>query len=402
MRREPITRPAVARPDEIRGRNLTSVLTAVHHAGPITRAALTSMLGLSRSTIGALVGELDALNLVRISVPSGGSQSGRPSHLVGPHPNGPCVLAVDISIDSVTLATVGIGGTVLSRWTRADGPDPLTPQFVAAQIRSVLAELSANCPAVHPVGIGVSVPGTVDRHSGRIGVAPNLGWHDVDVRDQLPDTARVLVGNDADLAVLAEHVRGAGRDCDDLVFLIGRAGVGAGMIAGGFSLLGTAGRAGEIGHNVLDPAGPPCHCGQRGCLETYVGQDALLAAAGLPTRADGGDIAEVFARAEAGNARARNSVERAATSLGETVAELANLLDPQRVLLGGIFAGLLRTKRAAIQRALDSRSLDTSVTLSAPGLGEDSALLGAAEIAFEPLLADPLGLGSAALRLSEG
>lgn len=394
MRREPITRPAVARPDEIRGRNLTSVLTLVHHDGPITRAALTSRLGLSRSTIGELVGELETLGLVRISVPTGQARSGRPSHLVEPDPDGPCVLAVDVSIDRTTIASVGIGGTVRSRRLLVDGRAPLTPQLVADQIRTALAELDEQ--SVRPVGIGVSVPGTVDRHTGRIGVAPNLGWHDVDVRELLPGTVPVMVGNDADLAVLAEHVRGGGRNCDDLVFLIGRVGVGAGIIAGGMSLLGTAGRAGEIGHNVLDPAGPHCHCGQRGCLETFVGQDALLTAAGLAVSGDGGDIDEVFRRAGAGERRSRAALSKAATSLGETVAVLANLLDPQRVLLGGIFARMLVDERDLIQQALDARSFDAAVELAGPGLGDDSALLGAAEVAFEALLRDPLAVRDAA------
>lgn len=390
MRTEPITRPAVARPDEIRGRNLTSVLTLVHHDGPLTRAELTSRLGLSRSTIGALVAELTALGVVKESVPSGGPQSGRPSHVVGPHPDGPCVLAVDISIDNATIAAVGIGGSILLRWQLAAERTVLTPAVVAEKIMTTLASLAAQSPSAQPVGIGISVPGTVDRQTGRVGVAPNLGWHDVDLRNLLPTAVPVVLGNDADLAVLAEHVRGSGRECDDLVFLMGRYGVGAGIIAGGMSLLGTAGRAGEIGHNVIDPAGRQCHCGQQGCLETYVGEGAVLAQAGLPGVGIGGDIDEVFERARAGEPRSAAAIRQAATSLGEAVAVLANLLDPRRVVLGGLFARLLAEARDDIQRALDARSLDTSVELWLPGLGEDSALLGAAEIAFGPLLGDPL------------
>ncbi|MDQ6657538.1 MAG: ROK family transcriptional regulator [Actinomycetota bacterium] len=394
MRSQPITRPAVARPDEIRGRNLTSVLTAVHHDGPLTRAELTSRLGLGRSTIGALVAELTALGLVEESVPTGGPQSGRPSHLVGPHPNGPCVLAVDICIDNVAVAAVGIGGTILRRWQTAE-PTVLTPALVADKVVTILVSLADQSPPVLPVGIGISVPGTVDRRTGKVGVAPNLGWHDVDMRDLLLTGIPVVVGNDADLAVLAEHVRGSGRACEDLVFLMGRYGVGAGIIAGGMSLLGTAGRAGEIGHNVIDPAGRPCHCGQLGCLETYVGEEALLAQAGLPEVGAGGDVDEVFRRARSGDPRSCAAIRQAATSLGEAVAVLANLLDPRRVVLGGLFGKLLAECSGDIVRALDARSLDTSVELTAPGLGDDSALLGAAEIAFGALLSDPLSARAA-------
>lgn len=396
MRREPITRPAVARPDEIRGRNLTSVLTSVHHDGPLTRAELTSRLGLGRSTIGALVAELTALGVVEEWVPTGGPQSGRPSHVVGPNPNGPCVLAVDISIDDAAIAAVGIGGTILQRWQLAAERTVLTPAVVAEKVLTILATLAEQTPALLLVGIGISVPGTVDRQTGKVGVAPNLGWHDVDMPSLLRTGVPVVVGNDADLAVLAEHVRGSGRACDDVVFLMGRYGVGAGIIAGGMSLLGTAGRAGEIGHNVIDPAGRPCHCGQRGCLETYVGEEALLAQAGLPDVAAGGDVDEVFRRARASDPRSCAAIRQAATSLGEAVAVLANLLDPRRVVLGGMFARLLAESSGDIVRAMDARSLDTSVELSAPGLGDDSALLGAAELAFGGLLSDPLSVRTVA------
>lgn len=388
-----------ARPDAMRRHNLALVLSQVHRDGALTRAELTARLGLSRSTIGALVADLAELGLVEESVPSGGPRAGRPSHVVGPHPSGPFVVAVDVDVTHVTTAAVGLGGDVLARNVmHADPARPATPEGVVEQI---LESVPMLCELAHleaaPVCIGVSLPGTVDRHIGTVGFAPNLGWRDAAFGAMLTERASsqvpVVVGNDADLAVFAEHSRGGGRDCDDLVFLMGRTGVGAGIIVNGAPLRGHDGHAGEIGHNVVDSSGPRCHCGKRGCLETYVGDNALVALAGRRRHSDD-DATLVFASARDGDSRACDAVRKVAASLGRAIAGLVNTLNPERVLLGGSFGEVLDMASDEVQAAFDSYVLDApgeTVLLSKPVLGADSALIGAAEVAFAQLLNDPLG-----------
>jgi predicted NBD/HSP70 family sugar kinase len=383
----------------MRRHNLALVLAQVHRDGALTRAELTTRLGLSRSTIGALVADLADLGLVEESVPSGGTRAGRPSHVVGPHPTGPFVVAVDVDVPHITTAAIGLGGALLARHViNADSDHPGTPERVAQQIVDSVPRLCelAGLDAP-PVCIGVSVPGTVDRHHGTVGFAPNLGWRDAEFGKMLtalaPTHTPVMVGNDADLAVFAEHSRGSGRGCDDVVFLMGRTGVGAGIIVNGAPLRGHDGHAGEIGHNVVDSSGPKCHCGKRGCLETYVGDNALLGMAGRRRRHDN-DALLVFAAAREGQERAVASVRKVAASLGRAIAGLVNTLNPERVLLGGSFAEVLDVAGDDVQAALDNYVLDApgeTVLLSPPGLGRDSALIGAAEVAFAQLLSDPLG-----------
>lgn len=384
-----------ARPDAMRRHNLSLVLGQVHRDGALTRAELTARLGLSRSTIGALVADLVELGLVEESVPSGGTRAGRPSHVVGPHPRGPFVVAVDVDVTEVTTAAVGLGGTLLARHVITIAPPQrATPEFVARQILESVPRLrklgGLDGP---PVCVGVSVPGTIDRQSGTVGVAPNLGWRDQPFGAMLAELAAprlpVVVGNDADLAILAEHTRGNARGSDDAVFLIGRTGVGAGIIVNGVPLRGRDGHAGEIGHNVIDSSGPKCHCGKRGCLETYVGDAALLNLAGHRRRGDE-DVQLVFKAARDGDQHALHAVQTVATSLGRAVAGLVNTLNPELVLLGGLFADVLDVARADVESALRSFAFDETVQLCVPGLGADSALLGAAEVAFAELLADPL------------
>jgi len=382
----------------MRRHNLSLVLRQIHRDGALTRAELTHRLGLSRSTIGALVADLTELGLLEESVPSGGTRAGRPSFVVGPHKQGPYVVAVDVDVTQVTTAAVGIGGTVLARHV-VETEEACSAEKVARLIVDsvpTLQGLTGNSGV--PVTIGVSVPGTVDRHSGTVGFAPNLGWRNEEFGAMLTELASphlpVVVGNDADLSVLAEHSRGSARGFQDVVYLIGRFGVGAGIIANGVPLRGHDGHAGEIGHNVVDASGPPCHCGKRGCLETYIGAGALLSRAGVRGPANDERVHRVLEQARAGKQKAAAAVSDVADALGRGIASLVNTLNPQLVVLGGSLSDILELGRADLERSLARYALDApgeTVQLAAPSLGTDSALLGAAEIAFEALLDNPVG-----------
>jgi len=384
------------RPDEIRQHNLSLVLSHVHRDGALTRAELTQRLHLSRSTVGTLVGDLAQLGLVEEVVPSGGERVGRPSHVVAPHAQGPYAVGVDVDIAHVTVAAIGLGGSISSREVIPTERE-VSPAQLVGLIADALPRLHAGVGSSGRVcGVGVSVPGTVDLQTGRVGVAPNLGWEDVPLgdllRDVVPEDAPVVIGNDADLAVLAEHQRGNARDCDDVVFLIGRIGVGAGIIINGIPVHGRDGHAGEIGHNVLDPGGPLCHCGKRGCIETFLGESALLELAGRrPPRTDA-KVAALFEDARNGDERALGAITAIAEPLGRAIANLLNTLNPERVVLGGSLGDVLELARPEVEAAVERYAFGLSqpcVELVLPAFGTDSALLGAGEVAFTALLADP-------------
>lgn len=388
---------AAARPDAIRRHNLALILGHVHRDGALTRAELTARLGVSRSTVGALVADLTALGLVEESVPTGGDRVGRPSHVVGPHSAGPCVVGVDVDVTHVAWAGVGIGGVVIERRSVPTGATRSTVVEVADLIATAVGDLAASTGR-SILGVGVSVPGTVHKHTRTVGVAPNLGWRDARLGDLLTERLGpelpVTVGNDADLSVLAELSRGNARGCDDVVYLIGRIGVGAGLIVNGAPVQGRDGRAGEVGHNVMDTNGPLCHCGNQGCLETLVGDAALLRLAGRDVPPTEDNVTAVFDAARTGEEPALAAVRRVAEWLGQAVGNLVNTLNPQRVILGGSLSGVLDLARPEIERALQKYAFDPGhpVELTLPRFGPDSALLGAAELAFADLLDHPFSV----------
>jgi len=385
-----------ARSEDVRRGNLSTLLRYVHVHGPTPRSELTTVLGLNRSTIGDLTGELVAAGLLREEAGRAASSGGRPSHVVLPESHRVQVLAADVGVTHLTVARLGLGGSVLARRDRSYRRGARRQRDVTATIAKVGAELLAEIErGAVVVGAGVAVPGMVRRRDGQVRQAPNLGWQDAPVGTVLAQAfgLPVAVGNDADLGMRAEHVRGAAAGVDDAVYLSGHSGIGAGILAGGVPLGGRAGYAGEVGHIVVNPGGLPCHCGSRGCWETECGEERLFELAG---RAHGGGLAgvrAVVAAAAAGDTVARAALEHVAGWLGRGTANVVNVLNPEVVILGGALEEILAatgdTVRAAFATAALAAPLE-QVRIVTPDLGPDSTLVGAAELAFDALLSDPL------------
>jgi predicted NBD/HSP70 family sugar kinase len=227
-------------------------------------------------------------------------------------------------------------------------------------------------------------------------MAPNLGWRDIPLRSRLAralaTSLPIAVANEADLGALAELRRGAAVGLSDILYVSGEVGVGGGLIVGGQPLTGVAGYGGEVGHMPVNPTGAACGCGSVGCWETEVGEEALLALAGRPTGGGSQAVEAVLREADAGSARARAALDHVGRWLGTGLAGLVNVFNPERVVLGGLFSRIHPHVVEALEAELGRRALAASRSLVAavPGaLAVDAALIGAAELALEPILADP-------------
>lgn len=381
--------------DAVRRQNLSAIMRRVHLAGPASRSDLANYTGLNRSTVGDLVAELTALGLVRERAGARGVP-GRPSPIVTANPNGITVLALEIFTDSLAVAVIGLGGRILARARIERARDGSSPEVTVARLAGICRQLledRADQPSIR--AISVAVAGVVRRTDGDLVVGPNLGWRDVPladlIRTSLGFEVPVYTGNDADLATLAEHLRGAGMGCDDFVCLWGEVGVGAGIIAGGRPLSGRSGFAGEVGHLPLSPAGRLCHCGARGCWETEVGEDALLRLAGRAGSGGPSAVDQVIAMAQAGDPAAGTAIESSGRWLAVGLAALIHTLNPERIALGGFFATILPYVRDALTRTLGELAIEPPAvaTIVPARLGADGPLIGAAELAFEHWLDDP-------------
>ncbi|CAM3891805.1 ROK family protein [Nocardioides marinus] len=387
--------------EAVRRHNLGTLLRHVHLGGEVSRAHLTTRMQLNRSTIGGLVTELEGLGLARQTQPSPSRGAGRPSAGVTTAHDGPFVIAVDLGVDRVVVARVALGGAVEQRARAAIPSSAREAWQVGSTVADLVREVVSGAPPAAPlVGMGVSVPGLVRRSDGLVRLAPNLEWHDVSfgsiVLAALGLDVPVTTANDADLGALAEQRRGAGLGIDDLVYISGNVGVGAGVILGGHPLRGAAGYVGEVGHLRLGTEGRACHCGNVGCWETEVGGLAIAEAVGCPAQ----QVASLdgFLDTYTGPLEGLREIGE---QLGGGLASLVNVFNPERLVLGGYFRPLFALVGDEVRRALAARALPApmeSVSLTTPGLGADSVLVGAAEVALEPLLVDPVATMAQAVR----
>jgi predicted NBD/HSP70 family sugar kinase len=380
--------------DAVRRHNLATVLRMVHRNGPVARSALTQATGLNRSTVGALVGELVELGLVAEREPETSNRVGRPSPVVSAEGR-VVALAVNPEIDAVTVGVVGLDGTVHRRVRSATGHVPTAPEaaaIVAAVIDGLRPDLAA---ATRVVGIGVAVPGLVREADGVVRLAPHLEWVDEPFAAQLAEATGLPVqaANDARLGANAERLFGAGRGASHLVYLNGGAsGIGAGVIVGGEPLTGVSGYAGELGHTLVNSAGIRCHCGAIGCLETEVSQQALLRVLGL-TAADPDELDRALGAAvEAGEPDVVAEIERQLGFLATALRTATNVFNPELIVLGGFLGSLYAVAPERLEALVAEQALSASgenLAIVRAELGSRILMIGAAELAFAPLLASP-------------
>ncbi|MHA7987448.1 ROK family transcriptional regulator [Rathayibacter sp. CAU 1779] len=387
----PVRPPLGSNLDGVRQHNLGTVLRLVHGIPGRSRSELTRATGLSRSTIGALVAELAAMGLVSETEPRESTGVGRPSPVVRANPN-VVVITVNPEVDGVTVGVVGLDGTV-HRQVRHATTTPPTAAEAARIVAALLDGLKALIDTgLRVTGIGAAVPGSVRDADGVVRLAPHLEWVDEPFAALLEEATGLpsVVANDASLGAGAEHLFGAGRGIDDLIYLNGGAGgIGGGVITHALPLTGSFGYAGELGHTLVNSAGGRCHCGAIGCLETEVSQARLLEALGVddPERLD--DAMKQL------DGAGRTEVERQVRYLAVAIRNGVNILNPRLVVLGGFLGALHDAMPGALDRQVRAQSLATSaeqVDIVRAELGADVLTIGAAELAFTRLIADPTAL----------
>ncbi|WP_087096294.1 ROK family transcriptional regulator [Nocardiopsis sp. JB363] len=347
----------------VRETNLRSVLGTVRELAPCSRAAVAANTGLNKTTVSSLVADLMERGLVRETGETSQRRVGRPGVLLALDDRSVAAVGLEVNVDYLSVVAVdllnrGLVERHVPLDARAEGAEKC-----ARRISETLREVAED-PALRGrrlVGVSVAVPGLIDVPSGVVTRAPNLGWRDVPLGDLVRgslDGVPVLVDNDANLGAMAEFRFGPCAGIPDLVYLTGEVGIGAGVLTGGELVRGSGGWAGEVGHLELEPDGPECSCGRRGCLEALAGVGAILREA-LPG-SSGGDVSELVAltveRAEAGDPTVLGALERAGDRLGRGVAVLVNVVNPGAVVLGGYFVPLApwllpRCREAALARS---------------------------------------------------
>ncbi len=387
--------------------NKDAVLELVRQAGPISRADLARHTLLSPSTISAITVELIEAQLVR-ETGAGLSRGGRRPVLLEFNREAGVVVGVEMGVTHLTVLVTNLAPDIQVRYevpfNVAAGPEVGIERLVEGICAAVSQLARTNGASCRIAGVGVGVPGPVNVANGTL-VAPPLipEWDGYPLRTEL--TTRlglpVLIDNDATLGVLGEYTFGAGRDVQALAYVKLGTGIGCGLICNGEVYRGARGYAGEIGHLMVAQNGPPCRCGSYGCLEAMAGGEAVAQQAKLALKAghrsilatiadpDAITAREVAAAAAAGDALGRQILNTAGRLLGIALADLVNLLNPGRIIIGGGLAQAGDSLLAPLRDTVRSQAMRASgqVTEIVPAaLGRDSIALGAVAMVLKTIL----------------
>jgi predicted NBD/HSP70 family sugar kinase len=374
----------------MRASNLSLILREVAAAAPLSRAQLAARTGLTKSSVSGLVADLLNAGLITEGPAIHAVERGRPGSALALERQGAAGLGLEVNVDYLAAVVTDLTGSPRYHHVLTVDNRGVPPADVLADLAG-LARTAAAAAAGQDLklaGACVAVPGAVTEQA-TLQAAPNLGWRDIDVvapiASAVPATPLgVTVENEANRAALGELWFGHD-NLGDFVHVSGEVGIGGGIVVGGELFRGARGMAGELGHFVLDPDGPPCSCGGRGCLERLAGLEAILDAASASSRA------ELEERCAAGDEKTVAAVALAGRHLGVALASVVNVLDPDTVVLGGAFATLAPWLRPVVEAVLRRHVFGSQLRphVATSGLGTDAAIRGAAGNVVRRVLDDP-------------
>ncbi|MEV0270709.1 ROK family protein [Hamadaea sp. NPDC050747] len=372
------------------GSTARRVATVLRSRGPRTRAELIALTGLSRPTVSAALADLTTAGLLTEEAAQTGPAGGRPATVFRLARGAGLAVGVDIGRRHVRVAVADLGHRVLVDYPAvldldADDYPEAALDAATRQVDAALDAVGADRSEV--VGVGLGIPAPLTR-TGRIGSPALLpAWADLLPEEELAGRLHlpVRVDNDANLGALGEYVWGAGQQSADLVYVKVATGIGAGIVLDGRLYRGSAGTAGELGHITLDARGPVCRCGNRGCVELSAGGRALLRHARI-THPHLDSLVELVDLATLGDPGCRRLLADAGRQLGFALGGLLNLINPERIVLGGelgaatellldpLRGGLAETAMAAAAAAAEV--VPTQLGAQASALGGVALALG--------------------------
>jgi glucokinase-like ROK family protein len=394
----------------VRETNLSSVLHVIHTDAPLSRAQLANITGLNKSTVSSLVEELLDRQLIHeAGINSTGA--GRPSTLLELNSQAGQIIGVELGVDFVSVALTDFLGNIV--WRHTENADPAASQEKTLSQTLDLVQQAleiARNQGNYVLGIGLATPGTVDLEKGVLIFAPNLHWHNVPLRKIFSDPTglNVFIENDANAAAIGEHLFGAARHSNNFIFVFAGVGIGGGLFLNGQLYRGNNGYAGEIGHSPImaEPFQNPCHCGNRGCWETYANQYSiiqrvqarlevkrasiipkLMVEQNLPIT-----IALIKQAADAGDEESLSSFAEAGAAMGQGFASLINIFNPEKIILGGPLSSAGHYLLPSIMETVGKHSLpeiDQQVEVCLSTFGPDASLIGAVAVVVDDILSKP-------------
>ncbi len=382
-------RPQAASSEVVREINRRIVLNLIRTRQPISRADLARLSGLQRSTISLIVEELVDERWV-LQGPTGRLPRGRRPTFLRLSENR-VIIGVDIRPTQTTVALSDVNGKFVSQEVI---PTPADPKAAIECLVELIQKISQSSKGKKIEGVGISLPGRINRSTDRLVFAPNLKWPDVDLRNPIAKATglEVELENAANACVLATVWFDRSNLCRNLVVVTVSEGIGAGVLVNGQLARGLNGMAGEFGHVPLDPDGPECTCGSRGCWEVFASHRAALRSYEPSTGGEGLSFPDLLRLADSGDARAAKSLETMAHYLGRGMRMIVAGLAPERIVVFGELTQSWRRFGPVIEAEVHDQALPgggTPLVVPAPEDGGMARLRGAVALMLQKHFGSP-------------
>ncbi|ADU28837.1 ROK family protein [Evansella cellulosilytica] len=382
----------------VKRRNKSLILHSIKELSPVSRADLASKTGLNKGTVSSLVNELLEEQLILESGPGVSSGGRRPVMLLFNQSAGYSI-GIDIGVNYILATLTDLQGSICNE--KLVKVKKLTFSETTSMLFQVIDELIESMPssAYGVVGIGVGVPGTVST-SGKILLAPNLKWKDIDLKGVIEEKYKVPVQieNEANAGAYGEKKFGAGKEFHNIVYISGGIGIGVGLILNGKLFKGHNGLSGELGHMTINIDGPECNCGNKGCWELYASEQALIKMADESRIFDDGDVTleQLVKLAEEGNEKTIAIIEKLADYLVVGMNNIINTFNPEQIIIGNRLAALQhwleeKLKNQLSKQVMTAHQKDLELHFSL--LEKRSAALGVSAFSTEKFLATNIAEG---------
>jgi glucokinase-like ROK family protein len=388
--------------------NLSGIMNHVRTNAPISRAALADTTGLNKTTVSSLVNELIERQFVR-EIGLASSSSGRPAILLKLNPTAGFIVSCEIGVDFILVICTNFAPEIIWRYEEKIDSTVGQRAILDRALNILHQAIEVGCPACGKLlGAAVGVPGLIDQATGALLFAPNLGWKDLPIRAILQESINVplFVDNEANIAALGEHYFGAAQGYEEVLYISAGVGLGGGIVHGGRVFSGVTGAGAEFGHMTMNPDGEICKCGNQGCWETQVSQQALFrhiwrridqGEASRLSELTGGRRASltvplIVDAARAGDAVALVALETIGHHLGIGIASLVNALNPELVVFGGILSLAGEFLMPVIEKEVEWRALKwnrEAMQLVLAKHASDACVMGGVAAVYQAILAQP-------------
>ncbi|QSO50931.1 ROK family transcriptional regulator [Alicyclobacillus curvatus] len=378
----------------IKNLNRSIVLNLLRFHSPLSRVEISRQTGLTKATVSGIIEQLIQEQYVLEDGLLQSTGVGRKPVPLRFNPGAGHVIGVDVGVDYFRVLVMDLSCRVLNTYEDAIADTESADETYHKMVDIIkIAVHAASHSPLGVIGVGVGIPGLVDSTRGVILNAPNLHWKDIPLRSMLEGELGlpIFIENEANVGAIGEQLFGAGRDVSNVVFLSLGRGIGTGIILNDHLIRGQAGIAGEFGHMTIDENGPECSCGNRGCLELYASETAVIRHYKKLTNLSV-SFKNIIKRLEEGDENAKKAVESAAHYLGVGLASLVNALNPALILVSSRFASAEQEVISTVAEVISGRSFIAPYSparVQTSQFGSSSCGIGAGALALQAHFSGP-------------